>query len=852
MRKNVQRHPARWNGPRATIDELEPRRLLTTFPGTDGPDTIVLNTVGTELHIIINGVDHVTFEQQVTVSAGNGNDTVRIGNLLEAATTQTVIVQLGSGTDLLTTHDSSTNSGSVNMDMNVVVEGDLSDTIWMDDSSGVPGSGSYSLEDDFFFDSGSIHRLRYFTIGFFEVTGTSGGDNFTLDNKPTTLHVTVSGGDGDDIFFVGGGNFESHGWSVNTTSVFGGAGNDSITFDDIGGQQPLPLTVAGFVISRGTWGCTYSSIETQTIRGGGGSDSNVLNIDGPSGFISTTTVDVSRGTVNLWSISPTTVVNGTPSLMNVAKGSLDSIGGHLTLAFTKGGVPAVTLNDQNSTSNNSYQVTSTQLSRNGLVFASYSGVSTMTLNAGSGSDGINVLGTPANLTLTINADPGNDNVIFGNGNIDADLAGAVTVNGGSGADSLTIDNRLDATSESETLGAFDFVDDGISYGFSGIDGTMTVNLGSGGNNLTVNALLTRTTITGGSGNDSFNVGGGDIDFCIPASGVVTDPFLVINGQTGADSILFDDRNDASNTIADNYQFQQTNGVDQLQRVAGIGTSVQSHFANWSGIENVTLEASSKDSLENVVDIATALRINANAGNDFVQVVDAHAPITINSGLGGQDKLVVNADNDGEAATAIIDQSDDIESLTVFAGATLRIATGATLLKTHVSNGPLTLAGTLDLAGGSLLSRAGGPTPATFRTLLTSGFNGGGWNGTNASGSINSSLAAASSARDSIGYGLGLQIAISTIGGFSIAPGDMLVRYTLDGDADLNGQVNLFDFNRLAANFAQAGREWVSGEFSYDGSVNLIDFNALAGNFSHSLTGPSLFSPRRISDLEKLL
>jgi hypothetical protein len=59
---------------------------------------------------------------------------------------------------------------------------------------------------------------------------------------------------------------------------------------------------------------------------------------------------------------------------------------------------------------------------------------------------------------------------------------------------------------------------------------------------------------------------------------------------------------------------------------------------------------------------------------------------------------------------------------------------------------------------------------------------------------------------------------------------MLVRYALDGDADLSGGVNLADFNRLAANFGQTNKQWVDGDSTYDGLVNLADFNALAGNF----------------------
>jgi hypothetical protein len=61
----------------------------------------------------------------------------------------------------------------------------------------------------------------------------------------------------------------------------------------------------------------------------------------------------------------------------------------------------------------------------------------------------------------------------------------------------------------------------------------------------------------------------------------------------------------------------------------------------------------------------------------------------------------------------------------------------------------------------------------------------------------------------------------------------MIRYALDGDADLSGGVNLADFNRLAASFGQSNKAWVDGDSSYDAAVNLADFNALAGNFGQA-------------------
>src|SRR5262249_10504478 len=147
-------------------------------------------------------------------------------------------------------------------------------------------------------------------------------------------------------------------------------------------------------------------------------------------------------------------------------------------------------------------------------------------------------------------------------------------------------------------------------------------------------------------------------------------------------------------------------------------------------------------------------------------------------------------------------------------------------------------GVIDLAGGALLSPAGGPSQMTFRNQLTAGRNNGAWDGTSASGAINSSLAASTSTSDGVGYGLGSQIAPTTIGSFTIGASDTLLRYALDGDANLDTSVNSIDFNILAANFGQTGKVWVQSDFNYDGSANSVDFNILTSNFSKTLAASS--------------
>jgi hypothetical protein len=110
---------------------------------------------------------------------------------------------------------------------------------------------------------------------------------------------------------------------------------------------------------------------------------------------------------------------------------------------------------------------------------------------------------------------------------------------------------------------------------------------------------------------------------------------------------------------------------------------------------------------------------------------------------------------------------------------------------------------LDLANNTLLTNT---TPAGMRSLLQSG-------------SIYTSMAAGNHA---VGY--------NDAGG-----GQVRATYALSGDADLNGTVNLLDFNALAGAFSSTNRVWVNGDFNYDGVVNLLDLNAIATNYGQTLS-----------------
>jgi autotransporter-associated beta strand protein len=129
----------------------------------------------------------------------------------------------------------------------------------------------------------------------------------------------------------------------------------------------------------------------------------------------------------------------------------------------------------------------------------------------------------------------------------------------------------------------------------------------------------------------------------------------------------------------------------------------------------------------------------------------------------------------------------------------------------------------------VLADAGGNIDSTIRDYLINGYNNGNWNGASTTGSIITS--SVTGTKFGIGYADGADGGIS-----GITSGQLEVKYTLYGDANLDGSVNSIDFGDMAANFGKSGKVWDQGDFNYDGVVNSVDFGLLAGNFGKSVGG----------------
>ncbi len=167
-----------------------------------------------------------------------------------------------------------------------------------------------------------------------------------------------------------------------------------------------------------------------------------------------------------------------------------------------------------------------------------------------------------------------------------------------------------------------------------------------------------------------------------------------------------------------------------------------------------------------------------------------------------------------------------EPLTINNSALVQLATN-TGLETFSS---LTIASTaaLDIENNHIILNypTGSDPIAAIRGYLLTGFNNGHWNGPG----IISSTAAANS-HYGIGFADGADKVVT-----GLSSGQIELKYTLLGDANLDGSVNGSDFSILAANFGSGATNWDQGNFLFTSSVNGSDFSALAANFGQGDSG----------------
>jgi len=187
------------------------------------------------------------------------------------------------------------------------------------------------------------------------------------------------------------------------------------------------------------------------------------------------------------------------------------------------------------------------------------------------------------------------------------------------------------------------------------------------------------------------------------------------------------------------------------------------------------------------------------------------------------------------------KSETVGGLTMTGGSlTTGTASGGTGAFTVFRATSLALSGAakFDLGGNRMIIDYAGASPAqSIRQAILSAKGTGNWAGPG----LTSNLLAisANAAKNALGYAEASD-ALSPAGGMfagqSVDGTAILVRYTIQGDANLDGTVNFNDLLALARHYNASGADvtWGVGDFDYNGTVNFNDLLTLARNYNQAL------------------
>ncbi|HQY88349.1 MAG TPA: matrixin family metalloprotease, partial [Tepidisphaeraceae bacterium] len=451
-------------------------------------------------------------------------------------------------------------------------------------------------------------------------------------------------------------------------------------------------------------------------------------------------------------------------------------------------------------------------------------VDKFSLVASPNNDTINVIQVPTGTSFNLNGWSGNDRFNMGVTVYDFAVNSPVTVTGFSGTDSIYIDDTESTGNDTHTITESTYLKTGEtspltyqtieSFNLEASDGeydnVMALNGGSDGTTYNLGA---------GPGDDTFNFGNNDVDTNMENT------IWNLDGATGTDALNYRDTNDAGDTDVYTIDFGEIVKVG-----GGVTTTV-----NYTSIGALDFFGSAGATDIDVNGLSQLTTIRGGAGDDNIVLEDSFNvtfpfPLVystvVDTGL-GRDAVRINPDGSSDTVSAVFETTQDIGVLVVGANGILQTSAGGNVV---VDVQGLTLNGRINLADNAFIRRDWGAAAQTYYTQrLTAGYNGGAWNGAQAS--FYSSVA-----DDDSNHGLGisnaLEAGLNNVSGVALATTDLVIRYTLYGDTNLNQTVNFTDLLRMSQNYNLAGG-WSKGDFNYDGTVNFEDLLKVAQNYGQS-------------------
>ena len=558
----------------------------------------------------------------LTISATNSSTTT---NVTTPAGNDTVNVQAISSATTITTGGTNntinvTSAAPHNIDgigALLTVNGASGDALVVDDS-GSSALRSPTLSSSSITIGPAI--IHYSGVSKVTLNLGSASDTVNVTGTASVASSTIAGGSGTDTYTISN---DSGPLVLNT-----GGGNDAVN---------IKATGAATTINAGTG--QDPIVVGSNAPGSGGVLNNItgaLTINGNSGGSTSLTLDdtgaATAKTVTIGSGSSTVGLSAAIGYSNLANFTVN-LGSHGN-TVTLSGTPASTVLNSGS--------------GNDTVTVSGAGNVT-TVNGGSGNDTINVQQIGA--AMTVNAGLGNDTVNVGNSGTLTNISAALTVSGDS-SDTLNVNDGSDISAHGAAVLSNTSVTglgNSGTINYSGV-GAVTVNLGSGANTLQVASTSgsATTTVNSKSGSDhiSINSTGGATAVNDTKSTVSSDAFIVsssaptaggiVNGIQGALTITGTASGNDSLTVDDSGSSSAKTGSVSATAITGLGMG--SSGIAYSNIKSLTLKLGGVGSTGDNFTVAGtssfgSTTVNAGSGNDTINVQAIGGATTVNAGAG---------------------------------------------------------------------------------------------------------------------------------------------------------------------------------------------------------------------------
>ncbi len=817
-----------------------------TLNGGAGTDTVVLNDfgdgVGSDIYTIseaniIKGATRTVAYSSIDRLTITGSPSASTYTISSTWSTTDYVLTGGAGSDDFIF---GTGLGFTTTDANVTVNGGGGvDSITVDDSS-ESLSRNYSGGSTSLSRSSSTGFINWSSIEDITLNAGTAGDTGQFGGVLSSATLRINGNNGGDLFEFGTDldtNF------LGSLIVNGGLGTDSITFDDVADtlDDNYNINTSAGTFTKSSMSNTLNFFGFEDVTLEASDANNNINIERNSSGISLT-VDGNAGNDSF--------VNTIQDINTNFTGPVTIVGGL--------GSDSLTLTDTGDLSATAYTLTNNSFQVTGGILSSvltYGSLESFNFTASDEPTLINVNSASAAVDYVINAGDGNDTIDFGNGDFDSNISSIVTVVGGAGVDRVRIDDTTDTLADTYTISGGSFAKPssigGVNWaGF--LIGTVNIeqfvlDANADNNTINLNSLGGRTfllppnppienpvaaTINAGSGNDTIVIGGtnGVIESLVGS--------VVINGEIGVDTVRANDINDAGTdtyTVGNdslsktghpyNYTFETTetfildanNSANNISVSTGLADTINWVINASQGADSIVMSSGPETTTLNGGDGADTIRVDGNASGTFVTV----------DGGPQLDAVVVNSDAAGLAGVAFaVDQ--DLFDLTLAAGGRARLNAGDRLVTVgtlNISNASNTF---LDITDGTVVNTYSGGSPAaTIRSRITTGRNGGLWNGPG----IRTSLG---TENFGIGHAETADLSVTfpfNFAGLALDNTTHIIRYTRNGDTNLDRTVGFIDLVNLSRNYNQSPRSWVNGDLDYNNAVDFLDLVTLARNYN---------------------